>query len=134
MHTPLTIERMNRFSICENDRVLSNPAIFVNRPVADRAGTDRERLHILCGQLQLRTCILAAAILVGLLESGLQVLTLGALVYLPLGKLHIATSENAASTQKSECFSTETTVYHRFRSVVRSFILGWKQRAPENVR
>ena len=98
MHTPLTIERMNRFSICENDRVLSNPAIFVNRPVADRAGTDRERLHILCGQLQLRTCILVGAVLVGLRESGLQVLTLGALVYLPLGKLHIATLENAAST------------------------------------
>ena len=134
MHTQLTIERMNRISIGENDRVLSNLAIFANWPVADRAGTDKERLHILCGQLQLRTCILVGAVLVGLRESGLQVLTLGALVYLPLGKLHIATSENAASTQKSECFSTETTVYHRFRSVVRSFILGWKQRAPENVR
>lgn len=67
-------------------------------------------------------------------KAGFQVLTLGALVYLPLGKLQIATLENAASTQKSECFSTETTVYHRFRSVVRSFILGGKQRAPENVR
>jgi hypothetical protein len=58
----------------------------------------RDRPPHLSGQLQLRTGILAAAILAGLRESGLQVLILGALRYLPLGELHIATSENAAST------------------------------------
>jgi hypothetical protein len=98
MHIEVIVEKMNRISLGENDHVLSNPAIFVNRPVGYRAGADGDRPLILSGQLQLRTGILAAAILVGLRESGLQVLILGALCYMPLGELHIATSENAAST------------------------------------
>jgi hypothetical protein len=59
---------------------------------------------------------------------------LGVPCYLPLGRLHITKQENAASTQKSWSFSTQTTVYHRFLSVLRLFILDGKQRAPENVR
>ena len=89
---------MNRIPIGQNDRVLSNLAIFVALPTGYRLGTDRAPWLFLCGQLQLRTGILISAVLVGVRESGLRVLTAGARGYLPPAKLHIATSENAAST------------------------------------
>jgi hypothetical protein len=38
MHIEVMVEKMNRLSLGENDRVLSNLAIFVNRPAGYPAG------------------------------------------------------------------------------------------------
>jgi hypothetical protein len=144
MPTGLTIEAIYRLSICQSDRLLSNLAIFVSRlcrwpghGLTRLLGAGQERAGLTLHFIRAVTVTYWYTLFSGsgwfAVKRGFRS-RLGVPCYLPLGRLHITKQENAASTQKSWRFSTQTTVYHRFLSVLRLFILDGKQRAPENVR
>jgi hypothetical protein len=132
MHISVMVEKMNRMSLGENDRVLSNLAIFVNRPIGYRQGQTGPPPSFIRAVTVTYwyTCCSDSGWFAGKRTSGPD----------PRCAALFATGRIAYRHVRERCkhieswrFSTETTVYHRFRSVLRLFILDGKQRAPENV-